>query len=338
MELLKQLSNAVGPSGFEGDVREFVSKEMKKYVDEVSIDKIGNLICHKKGKGPKVMLAAHMDEVGLIVNEIQEDGKLKFSRVGGIEPFAIIGQKVAVIGKKKSVTGVVSFLELHEGLKIQSPPSLFQLYVDTGLKKEELEKIGVRIGSYIVMKQDFEFLGSEDLLCGKALDDRVGCYILIELAKRLKNMKNDIYYVFTVQEEIGLHGAKVSVEEIDPEWGIAVDTTSSDDSGNPKRSRLGGGPCITVKDAEVISNSCINNWLEEIAKENKIPIQFKVDEFATSDAAKIMLSKQSVPSTAVNVPIRNIHSSVGIAHRKDIENTISLLYNLLKNPPKKCIV
>ena len=243
-----------------------------------------------------------------------------------------------MIGKKKTIVGVVSFLELHEGLHVQSSPSLYQLYVDTGLSKEDLEKTGIKIGSYIVPKQDFEFLGNEDFFCGKALDNRIGCYILIELAKKLKNTNQEIYYVFTVQEEIGLHGARVSVYETNPDWGIAVDTTSSEDSGNPRKSKLGGGPCITVKDAEIISNTCINNWLEDIAKKNKIPIQLKVDEFATSDVARIILSKESVPSTAVNIPVRNIHSSIGIAHRKDIENTISLLYNLLKNPPKKCIV
>lgn len=338
MELLKQLSNIIGPSGFEKDVRNFISKEMKKHVDTVSTDKFGNLICHKKGKGPKVMLASHMDEVGFIVNEVQHDGKLKVSRIGGVDPITFAGQKVDIIGRKKHILGVITFLELHEGLHIDKPPSIYNLYVDTGLSQEKLKDLGIKIGSYVVPMQDFSVLENNNLLCGKALDNRLGCYILIELAKRMKDIDQNVYYVFTVQEEIGLHGAKVSVYEIDPDWGIAVDTTSSSDAGAPKKVELGKGPCITVKDAEIISNNSINDWLEDLSERHKIPVQFKVDEFGTTDVARIMLSKESVPSTAVNIPVRNIHSSIGLAHKKDVDNAIELLYRLLENPPTKCPV
>jgi tetrahedral aminopeptidase len=331
MELLKRLSDTVGPSGYETEVRTLILKEMKKYVDEVSTDKIGNLICHKKGRGPKIMLASHMDEIGLIVTDIREDGKLKFTKIGGVESITYIGQKVDVIGAKKKITGAVSFLELHEGLHAEVLPSIYDLYVDTGLTKKELKRVGVTIGSAIVAKPDFGILGSENFVCGKALDDRLGCYVLIELARRLKATDQEIYYVFTVQEEIGLHGARVSVYEVNPDWGIAVDTTDAEDAGSPKKTKLGAGPAITVKDCEVMSNVVINNWLQEIASKNRIPIQLKVDDFGTTDMASILLSKESVPSTAVNIPVRNIHSSIGISHRKDIENTIKLLYLLLRS-------
>lgn len=333
--MLEDLSSILGPSGHEHQVREFVAKEMKKHVSSVKIDKLGNLICHKKGKKKKIMLTAHLDEIGLMVQEILYDGKLRVTQIGGFDPITIVGQRVSVIGKNKSITGVVSFLELHEDIEIKNPPTIYKLYIDTGLGKAELKKHGIHVGSYVVPKQDLENLGNKDLISGKALDDRVGCYILIELAKKLKKSQYDIYYVFTVQEEIGLHGSRASAYEITPDWGIAIDTTSAQDAKHPKKIKLGGGPCIIVKDAKFISSEDINNQIESVAKKYKIPIQFKVDEFSMTDATSIFVTKGSVPSTALNIPVRNIHSSIGVASKKDIKNAISLLYYLLKIPSKK---
>jgi endoglucanase len=340
MELLKKLANILGPSGSEQHVRDLIQKEIKKYVDEVKIDKFGNLIAHKKGKGARVMLAAHMDEIGLMCNYIMDDGKIKFTSVGGIDPITLVGQQVDLILKAgKTVKGVITSLEIHEALDVEEPPKEEDLYVDTGLGRKELEKMGVNVGTYIVPSHTFSTLGNNKFITGKAFDDRVGCYALIEVAKRLKKTaKEDIYFVFTVQEEVGLYGSETSVYNIDPDWGIAVDNTIASDSTEPKRIILGNGPCITIKDAEMIANRCLNDHITSIAQKNKIPLQYEVVEAGTTDATKIMMSRGGIPSTVVGIPLRNLHTSITVASTKDIENLIKLLEKILKTPPKVCLV
>lgn len=335
-ELLEKLIAAYGVSGSEEDVRGIIHKEIKKYVDEVYVDKIGNLVARKKGARPRVMLAAHMDEVGLVAKNISEDGKVYFSLVGTIEMSTLLGQRVLVRNSKKRVIGVVSTEKMEEGVAMKETPSLDDMFVDFELSKKELEKAGIGIGTFMVFEQTTEYLDEGNTISGKALDDRVGCYILIELAKRLKKAKNEINFVFTVQEEIGLYGAKLSAYNIEPDWAIVVDVTYVSEKNSAKL--VGRGPCITVKDVSMIGNRCINQWLLDIAKKKKIPVQLDVSDFGTTDALNISLSRGGVPSTALCVAIKNIHSAVGVASLKDIENAIALLHELLKNPPKVCLV
>ena len=338
MKLLFKLIDALGPSGYEKQVRDIIMREIKRYVDEVKIDKFGNLIAIKKGIDPKVMLAAHMDEVGLMVKSIKENGLIEFTTLGGIEPISLVAQRVDIITEAGLVRGVISFSDLHEEYIVEELPKLKDLYIDTGLNKEQLESMGVRVGDYIIPKHRSGFLGSRNIIYGKALDNRIGCYILLELAKKLRGSKETIYYVFTVQEEIGLYGAQTSIYNLDPDWGIAVDTTNSEDASQEAKIKLGDGPRVTVKDAEMISNKCLNDWLRDIANKNKIPVKYEVAEVGATDAAKIILSKGGVPSTVVAVPVRNIHTTVGVAHADDINNAIILLYELLKKPPRVCLV
>jgi len=192
MTVLEQLINADGISGNEMDVRKIIDKEIKRYVSETRVDKIGNLIAHKKGKKPTVMLAAHMDEVGLMIKHIENDGRIYFSAVGDLDAPLLIGQRVKI----EKIRGVITTEGISKGESLEEMPALDKLYVDTGLTKKELKKKGVKIGSYISFDQcAFCSLGSGKIISGKALDDRTGCYILVELAKRLKNVKNEIYYV-----------------------------------------------------------------------------------------------------------------------------------------------
>ncbi|MEA3430651.1 MAG: M42 family peptidase [Nanoarchaeota archaeon] len=339
-ELLIKLINTFGPSGSEHPVRKIIEKEMKDYVDEMYTDKFGNLICHKSGKGRKVMLAAHMDEIGLIIREIKDDGKIKFSAVGGIDPATLLGQYVAILDRNNDIscTGVISYQELQEDLLIEEPPEMNELHVDTGLNKKELTKKKIGIGAYVVPFQEARYLGNKNIIAGKALDDRIGCFVLCELAKKLKRTENDIYYVFTVQEEVGLYGAEVAVYKIDPDWGIAIDVTNAEDYDKECVVQLGKGPVMSIMDAEMISNRCINDWLLQIARKKAIPLQFKVDDTGTTDATKIMMSRGGVPSTVVGVAIRNLHSTISVANMKDIKDAIDLLHELLKNPPKNCFV
>jgi len=334
MDLLEQLINAFGVSGSEGIIRKIIIKEIKKHVNELHVDKSGNIIAHKKGKRPRVMLAAHMDEIGLIVKNIDPLGRVYFSTLGGMDPLSLIGQRVSVDTVKGLVYGVITMDNMSNAFDIENKPRLNELFVDTGLSKNDLIKIGVKTGDYIYFKRKAIKLGTKDLISGKALDDRVGCYILIELAKRLKKIKEEIYFVFTVQEEVGLYGAKTSAYKIDPDWAIAVDVTNSDDFTPDCTIKLGGGPCITIKDAEMIGDHVINSWIMKLTKKNKMPLQLDVSDFGTTDALSIAISKEGVPATAITVPVRNLHSTIGIVNRNDMNNAIKLLELLLKDPPK----
>lgn len=334
MELLRRLIDAYGISASEEKVRAIIAKEIKPYVTDVRTDNLGNLIARKKGPEPRVMLAAHMDEIGLLIRSIDSEGRIYFSSIGGIVPLTIIGQRVFIEGKKR-IEGVITTKEISDNIVIKELPKMESMYIDTGLGKKELEK-HVETGDYVSLIQESAFLGNGDIFCGKALDDRVGCFILVELAKRLKKAKCEIYYVFTVQEEIGLYGAKTSAYTVNPAWAIAVDTTNADTLEGTKQ--LGKGPCITVKDAAMLGNKCINGWLKDTARKEKIPLQKDVSDAGSTDALTIALSRGGIPATVVSVIVKNIHSTVGIAHRKDIENAIKLLEKLLQKPPKVCIV
>ncbi len=334
MDLLEQLLNAFGVSGSEENIRNMIIKEVKRHVDRVYVDKSGNLIAHKKGKSPRVMLAAHMDEIGLIVKNIDRMGKIHFSIIGGIDPLALIGQRVSIKTKKGLLFGIITSNEMSSSFSLENKPKLQDLFVDMGLTREELVKLDIKTGDYIYFKRKTIVLGNKKIISGKALDDRIGCYILCELAKRLKNIKNEVYFTFTVQEEIGLYGARTSAYNIEPDWAIAVDVTNADDFSDESTIKMGYGPSVTIKDAEMLGNPQLDNWLKKLAKGNKIPLQLDVSDFGTTDALIISITKGGIPSTAVNVPVRNLHTTIGMASRDDIENAIKLLELLLKNPPK----
>lgn len=342
LELLQRLINALGPSGCEHVMRNIISQEIKPFVDQVYTDKFGNLIAHKVGKGPKIMLAAHMDEIGLMVKEITPTGHLHFAAIGGIEPITLVGQKVCILSDKdhsEFCTGVVTFRELQEDLDIDYVPEMDDLFVDAGFSsKKEAVDSGISIGTYMVPRHHFAFLGNEKFVVGKAMDDRIGCYMLIRLAERLKSTNKNIYFVFTVQEEVGLYGAETSVWEINPDWGLAVDVASASDYYEDGNIFLGKGPTVIVKDVEMIANQCINSWLKEVGKKHDINIQWLVEEFGTTDATKIMMSRGGVPSSTVGVALRNLHTTVGIANVDDIQKAIDLLYHLLRRPLKQCVI
>ena len=338
-ELLRKLINTVSPSGDEELVRGLIKKAIKRYVNKIEVDNLGNLICRKKGKGPVIALAAHMDEIGLMVSKVDQDGYLKISEVGGVDSIALVGQKVQIMDQKNKVIchGVITFEEIHDGRSLdkKNMPSMSDLYVDVGLTKEGCRKKGIDVGCYIVPLHHLEYLGDKNVISGKALDDRIGCYVLIELARKLKRTKADIYFIFTVQEEIGLYGAKTSIYNLKPDWGIAIDTVAARDGAVGSTRMLGAGPVITIKDAEMIADRHLNNMLEKVAEKQKINLQKDVSSFGTTDATNIMLSKGGTPSTAIGVAVRNIHSTIGIADMRDIEGVIKVLYGFLKDPPRK---
>ena len=332
--LLMKLLDESGPSGFEQPIREHISKEIRRYVTDIKTDKFGNLIAHKKGKSPKVMLVAHMDEIGLLIKNIIDDGHIYTAAIGGIEPSILLGERVRVKTKKGFIRGVITTKEIHNGDEVITVPTMKEIYVDTGLNKKELIKLGVEIGSYLHLITHSTVLGNDKIICGKALDDRLGCYVVLELARLLKKSKCDLYYVFTVQEEVGLYGSRTSIYTMDPDWALVIDTTAADDNFPDRATKLiGSGPCITIKDSDMIGNRYINDLFKEKAKKNKIPLQLEITDFGTTDALSISVAKGGIPTGLVSIPIRNIHTTAGIAHLDDINNAIKIIEIILKNHP-----
>ena len=330
MELLLKLMTASGVSGNEESVRDLIAKEIEKHVDEIRTDKLGNLIAVKKGKLPKVMLAAHMDEVGLMVKKIEENGNIKCAGIGEVDSMHLAGQNVKISSNKKHVNGIIKLSKKSKKTGIKD------MFIKTKLSKKELLKNGVEIGSYVSFENYSNI--KNGFIEGKALDNRIGCFTLIELAKNLKKAKNEIYFVFTVQEEIGLYGAMTSAFEIKPDWAITVDATEANKDISKSETLIGKGPFITIKNADFIGNKCINNWVRDIAKGKKIQLQYNVSDTETTDATNISLSRGGVPSSVIGVAVENLNTEKGKASIKDINNLVSLLYELMKSPPKVCLV
>jgi endoglucanase len=270
-----------------------------------------------------------------MVKSIDDEGIVRISEVGGIEPLTILNERVEIQGKP-SVIGMITTREISDGhfFSDSGAPTMREMYTDTGLTKKQLEARGITVGSYITFYTKACFLGNKKYISGKALDDRVGCYILLELAKRLKKTKNEVQLVFTVQEEVGLYGAKISAYEMNPQLAIAVDVVNANDRSRDVTKELGKGPTITIKDSGMITDRHLDFWIRKIAKTNKIPIQPEVSDLGTTDALSISLTKGGIPATVVGIAIRNIHTTRGIAHVDDIENCIKLLEALIKNMPE----
>lgn len=334
MKELMELMNLEAASGDENIVRSYLLKKITPHCKDIKVDKSGNLIVHKKGKGSSVMLVAHMDEIGLMIKSIEKEGIIHVAFLGDIDPITCIGQEVEIsINKKKKIRGVVSTIKINAGEDMEALPKEEDIIVDTGLTKAELKKKGVDIGSFLEFNRKSTFLGSENIIAGKAVDDRVGCFILLEIIRRTKKCAADIYYVFTVQEELGMYGAKTSVYNINPEWAVILDTTEAKDF-TEETNLLGAGPVLTIMDSDQLTDSRLNKHIENIAKKKRIPLQKEVNEINTSDALFISLAKGGIPVAVLNLPVRNLHTAISILHTKDITNLCSLLEALLKNSPR----
>ncbi len=333
--LLEKLSNARGTSGNEAEVREILIEQVKSRVDNYRVDTMGNLITFKKAKGArrnalKVMLAAHMDEIGLMIVHVDSKGYLKFSKVGGIDDRVLLS-KAVLIGKDKRV-GVIGSKPAHllnrkERDQVVESDSM---NIDIGAKSKEEALGAVKIGDYATFATVFAEMG-DGLVKGKALDDRAGCALLAELVQR--NYPFDLYGVFTVQEEVGLRGARVAAYAVEPDVAFALESTVCDDSPKQKdvspTTRLGLGPAISVADRTTIADRRLVNLLIETAKENRIPYQIKQPMIGSTDAGRIHISKEGVPSIAIAVPTRYIDSPVSLMSLEDFNNTLTLMTKAL---------
>ena len=342
-ENLENLSNACGVTGREEEVRNLLIKLMKPYTDEVLIDTLENVIAIKRGKKskPKIMLAAHMDEVGLMVKTITKEGFLQFSKMGGIDDRILLAQKVVVHTNKSSLQGIIGSKPPHiqkeqERKKVVTHDELF---IDIGAEnREDANKMGVRIGDPVSFDVKYTKLG-KDLVTGKAFDDRVGCAIMIETLKQLTNTDCTICAVGTVQEEVGLRGATTATFGVDPDVGIALDVTVAGDVPGVKEFdsnvKMGKGPVLTVADSGLITHPKVLRLLQDAAEENKIDYQLETGLPGTTDAARISLTRQGVPSGTVSTATRYIHSPVGMLSLKDAENSVKLAVASIKKIQKQ---
>ena len=337
---LIRLINAFGVSGKEMEVRNIIIKEIEKRTDKIYTDKLGNLIAYKKAKSKnpiKIMIAAHMDEIGLMVKNIEKDGRVRISAIGGIDSRVLLNEKVIIKTRKGDIKGIITTESISCSHDTEKNIEMQDMFIDTGLSKKELESKAAHIGSFISLEPNAEIIGNKKIISGKALDDRIGCYILIETIKNLKNQNSEIFFVFTVQEEVGLYGARTSSYAISPDIAIAVDVTDCDDMTHNSSKALGNGPTLTIKDEEMISNPCIDDKILEIAKKKKIPLQPDVSDSGTTDAINISISKGGVPSAVLGVPVRGLHTPISLAHLNDIDNAVKLLIEFLKDPPTVCV-
>lgn len=319
-ELIKQLVETFGPSGNEEVIRAKIADMIKPYVDEVSVDRLGNLIAKKHGKadGKKIMLAAHMDEIGVVITHIDDNGFLRFGTVGGLSPFILTGQRVQF---KNGTVGVFG----HEKLDDIKDLKADKMYIDIGQPSKEEAAERVSIGDFGSIYREMTDLGS--CVTAKSLDDRIGCAVLLEAAKRLAETNNEIYYVFTVQEEVGARGAKVAAFALKPDVGIAVDVTATGDTPEAHRMevKLGKGAAIKVKDRSLVAHPQVKQMLVELAEEKGIPYQMEVLEFGGTDAGSIHLTGSGIPSGVVSIPCRYVHTPSEIVSMEDVEACVRLV-------------
>jgi putative aminopeptidase FrvX len=324
-ELIKKLTEAYGPSGREESIRDIIRGEVEPLADELHVDALGNLIALKQGsgQGKKVMLAAHMDEIGLIISYVDEKGFLRFQPIGGIEPMTLFG------GRVRFHDGTIGVIAPEKRDEFRKDPQLSKLYIDIGATSYEQAK--ARLGEAVGFVRAFADLGPR--IVSKALDDRIGCSVLVETLRRLQDSPHDVYFVFAVQEEVGLRGARTSAYSLHPDMGLAIDITPAADMPEaPKLAmKLGAGPCVKVMDSGMLAHQGVKDLLIDAAEANGIPYQLEVLDRGTTDAAAIQLARSGVPAGCVSIACRYYHTPSEMVDMEDVENTVELLLAVLQN-------
>jgi len=340
IELLKKICKIPGAPGFEQRVREFLIDELEDLVDEIQLDAMGNLIAIREGNDDqRVMIAAHMDEIGFIVTHIDENGMVKFHTLGGFDPKTLTAQRVIIHGKK-DIVGVMGCKPIHvmSAADRAKPMKIQDFFIDTGMSKKEVVKY-ISIGDPITRERELIEMG--DCVNSKSLDNRVSVFILLETLKNLKGKKlpHTLYGVFTVQEEVGLRGAIAAASGIDPDYCINLDVTLAYDLPgalpHEQVSALGAGTAIKVLDGRVICDYRMVNFMKETAKKKRIPYQLEVLPAGGTDTAGIQ--KHAIGGCiagGISIPTRYLHQVIEMAHKKDIDNSIKLLTQCLLNMGK----
>lgn len=330
MEFLAALSDGSTVSGHEHRINDSIIYAFEKYSDQTTVDSLGNIISLKRSKNNstnlKIMLAAHVDEIGLMVKYIEDNGFIRFTNIGGIDPRTILGQEVIVHGKE-DLFGVIGSKPPHlqESSEINKAIKMEDMVIDLGYSKEQLEKL-INIGDVITIKRDLKYLQG-NRLTGKALDDKAGIAAMYECAKELSNIGHeaDIYFVSTVQEEVGLRGAFTSTYRINPDIGIAIDVGfgSTPELSKSDTLEMGKGPGITIGGN---IHPGLRDHLVEIAKEYNIPFQYEITPGPTgTDGRAMQITREGIPTLCLSIPLRYMHTSVEVVDTVDIKNTGKLL-------------
>ncbi|WP_026392154.1 M42 family metallopeptidase [Haploplasma modicum] len=336
-KLLKQLSELNGVPGNEHQVAKFIKEEIKDLVNEVKRDNLGSVIGHKEGMGPNILIGGHMDEVGLMVKSITKEGFVKFQTLGGWYSQVMLAQEWQITTKKGIVIGVTGSKPPHiiplEQRK--NAASIDDMYLDLGVSsKEEAIELGVEVGNMITPLQEFKELGNKNYLLGKAWDNRIGSAVVIEVLKNLKNEKlnNNLFGAFTVQEEVGLRGAKTTSYITEPKIAFAIDTGLGNDvPGSVSEDQsLGKGPQILLYDGGLIAHRGLRKFVIDVAKELEIPYQEGVINGGRTDAGEMHIAHHGAAALSICIPTRYMHSHTSIIHYEDYLNTIKLMTEVIK--------
>jgi endoglucanase len=336
MKLLKKLSETAGIPGREDAIRDIIRGELKSKATSIKTDAMGNIIVYRKGSGKgsrrRVMLAGHMDEIGFVVRSIDEQGFMRIHPLGGFDPKTLITKRVHVHGKE-TLVGVIGskpphIMEPEERAKV---PPIDKLFVDVGLPGKKVKKL-VSIGDQVTLDVSFSEVG--DFVTGKAMDDRIGVYVMIEVMKKMKGQKVDVYGVGTVQEEVGIRGAMTSTFDVEPDIGIALDVTLACDvpgAGSDPITKLGEGCAIKILDSASISNPKLVKKFVEIAKKNKIKHQMEILTRGGTDAGAMQRGRGATPAITISIPCRYVHSVVEMVSMKDVEAAIKLIVKFIQS-------
>lgn len=339
-ELYKQLTEAAGVSGFEDDIRKVMEQHLQPLA-ELSNDHLGSLVARKAGSAeePRIMVAAHMDEIGFIVTQITDEGFLRFQTVGGWWEQVMLAQRVRVKTRNGDVLGVTGSKPPHilPSEERKKPVDKKNMFIDIGaMSADEAREMGVRPGDPVVPETPFTVLSNTDMLLAKAWDNRAGCAALIQLFQSLQKTDhpNTVYGVGTVQEEVGLRGAQTSAAAVAPDIAFAVDVGIPGDTPGVSKTEaltsLGKGPSIVLIDASMIGHRALRDFVVDTAEAENIPYQFDAMPGGGTDAGKLHLWDRGVPSLVIGIPTRYIHSHAAILHRDDLNNTVRLLQAVIQ--------
>ena len=329
--LIQKLVETPGPSGYEAQVRSVVRAEVEPFADDVRVDNLGNLIVRKGNKKPdglRIMLAAHIDEIGVIITHIDEHGFARFLPVGGARAAACLGGRLRFLN---SACGVIGSERLGDPSK---NPAFEQMFIDFGVSNRKA--CPARVGDMAVFERPYQELGQR--LIAKALDDRIGVAILIETLRQLHQQKlpspHELTFVFSVQEEVGTRGASTAAFGIDPDLGVAVDVTGTGDipKGVKMEVGLGKGPAIKVRDQGMLADPRLVRWMVQTAENAGVPYQTEILELGWTDAKAIQLTRAGVPAGCISIPARYIHTPSEMVDFDDVNNAVRLLEELLLNP------
>jgi endoglucanase len=326
-QLIEKLISTPGPSGYETQIRAVVETEVAPYADEVQVDALGNLIVRKGPKNPqgqRIMLAGHMDEIGIIATHIDDNGFVRFSNIGGVFARYVPGGRVRFLD---GTLGVIGTEQIKDAYKV---PPLDKMFIDVGAQSRN--DCPIQVGDIAAFERPFIDLGKR--LVSKAMDDRIAVAVMIEALRQLEKTPHEIYFVFTVQEEVGLRGATTAAFGIDPDVGLAIDVTRSGDTpkGVKMDVALGKGPAIKIKDSGSLADPRIVDWMRDTAEQATIPYQLEILERGGTDARAIQLTRAGVPAGCLSIPCRYIHSPSEMVDLDDVQNAVRLLVELMGNP------